>query len=83
MTAQLPIKSRAQHDMFKRALEDADYAKSRGITAELAQKMLDGHAAAGSPELPSRITEAIRAELPPEAIGKNGKVRRFKLLGMD
>lgn len=80
---QSPIRSRAQHDMFTRALADPEYAQKRGISVELAQRMLDGHAAAGSSELPSRITEAIRDELPPGVVAIMKQRRRYKLLGSD
>ena len=50
----MTIVSQAQHDMFKRAAEDPDYAKLRNISPELARAKLQAHADAGSPELVDR-----------------------------
>lgn len=50
----MKIHSAAQLAMFTKAATDADYAKSRGITQELAQQHLDAHKDNGSPDLPER-----------------------------
>lgn len=50
----MKIASQAQHDMFKKCVADPDYAKSRGIDADMAQQFLDAHKADGAPPLPQR-----------------------------
>lgn len=57
----MKITSAAQHAMFKRAAEDATYAKQRGITQELAREAMEAHRAAGEPNLPERAKAAVRA----------------------
>lgn len=75
MTAPSPIRSRAQHDMLTRALAEPDYAAQRGISAELARRMLADHQAAGAPDLPDRVAPATRAGSAPR--------RKRKFLGSD
>lgn len=62
--------------MIERASTDADYAKSRGITREAAQSLLDAHKEAGEPKLPERV-------VPPDApLTTSGKPwKKFDLLG--
>jgi hypothetical protein len=50
------IHSAAQLAMFTKAATDANYAKQRGISQELAQQHLDAHKANGNPDLPERAT---------------------------
>lgn len=78
-----PIRSRAQHAMLKRAITDADYAKSRGISAIHAQSMLDDHEAAGSPDLPERVEASTSASGKSSAskASTSAQSRKFKLLG--
>lgn len=40
--------------MFEKAVGDPDYARQRGITADVAKQFLDAHKADGSPRLPGR-----------------------------
>lgn len=61
------IHSAAQLAMFTKAAADADYAKQRGISQELAQQHLDAHAAAGSPELPDRAAATAKPAKPKAA----------------
>lgn len=70
-----PIRSLAQHAMMTKAAGDADYAKTRGITQQAAQQLLDDHKAAGSPTLPDRIE--------PEGAtpGTKKSSHKYKLLG--
>ena len=56
----MKIHSAAQLAMFTKAATDADYAKQRGISQELAQQHLDAHRDAGSPDLPERISGAAK-----------------------
>lgn len=58
----MSISSKAQHDMFRRAADDADYAKLRGITQDFARARLAAHEAAGSPDLPDRASAAQRRD---------------------
>lgn len=73
MNAPSPIRSRAQHDMFTRALAEPDYAAQRGISVDLARQMLDAHKAAGSPDLPHRVERASASK----------PSRKYKLLGSE
>lgn len=75
MTAQSPIRSQAQHTMLTKAASDPDYAKQRGIMPEAAQALLDGHKAAGAPELPDRVDA-------PAGGVRAGKTRGFKFTGL-
>lgn len=57
------IVSEAQRQMFEKAAADPAYAKSRGITQELAQQHLDAHEQAGKPSLPDRAASTIKSTL--------------------
>lgn len=63
----MKIHSAAQLAMFTKAATDSDYAKSRGITSELAQQHLDAHKDAGSPDLPDRVSGQPRPMKRPSA----------------
>jgi hypothetical protein len=77
VTADSPIRSRAQHAMLTRVTTDAAYAAERGISAEAARAMLDAHDKAGGPELPERAV-TVRGG---RQSGKTLATRKHKLLG--
>lgn len=60
----MKIHSAAQLAMFTKAATDADYAKQRGITSELAQQHLGAHKANGSPDLPDRVSGVAKTVKP-------------------
>lgn len=55
MADPVKIVSEAQRLMFEKAAADPEYARSRGITRDLAHTAISAHKAAGSPQLPDRL----------------------------
>ncbi len=58
--SEFKIKSEPQRAMFEKAAADPEYARSRGITQDLALKFIHAHRAAGSPKLPEQSAAPIR-----------------------
>lgn len=60
----MKIASQAQHAMFTKCAADPDYAKSRGISQDVARQALDEHQASGAPKLPERAGSQRTAPAP-------------------